>query len=158
MSLPLDQKLRLLCRERMTDVVVQHLITEQETRIQCKDYVKKLAIYKGCLAVQLPKQITIYQLKLGADANDMLYTPVAVIEQELECNLLVVTAQHLTLCQVCPLYVQPHVYTGDDAAVILFTCSYLCPNASCTSGKLQYTFAPPAMPVEAGRKLSYVDT
>lgn len=85
----------------MTDVVVQHLTTEQEVRIECKDYVKKLAIYKGCLAVQLPKQITIYQLKPGADANDMLYTPVAVIEQELECNLLVVTAQHLTLCQVC---------------------------------------------------------
>lgn len=86
----------------MTDVVVQHLITNQDIRIQCKDYVKKLAVYKGCLAVQLPKQITIYQLKLGADADDMLYTPVAVIEQELECNLLVVTAQHLTLCQVCP--------------------------------------------------------
>ncbi|KAL3157461.1 hypothetical protein ABBQ32_011928 [Trebouxia sp. C0010 RCD-2024] len=86
-------------REHMTDVVVQHLITNQDIRIQCKDYVKKLAVYKGCLAVQLPKQITIYQLKLGADSDDMLYTPVAVIEQELECNLLVVTAQHLTLCQ-----------------------------------------------------------
>ena len=59
----------------MTDVVVQHLITNQDIRIQCKDYVKKLAVYKGCLAVQLPKQITIYQLKLGADSDDMLYTP-----------------------------------------------------------------------------------
>lgn len=85
----------------MTDVVVQHLTTEQKIRIECKDYVKKLAIYRGCLAVQLPKQIIIYQLKPEADANDMTYMPVAVIEQELECNLLVVTAQHLTLCQVC---------------------------------------------------------
>ena len=85
----------------MTDVVVQHLTTEQKVRIECKDYVKKLAVYKGCLAVQLPKQIIVYQLKEGADANNMLYTPMAVIEQELECNLLVVTAQHLTLCQVC---------------------------------------------------------
>ena len=87
----------------MTDVVVQHLTTEQKIRIECKDYVKKLAIYKGCLAVQLPKQIIIYQLKQEADADDMSYMPVAVIEQELECNLLVVTAQHLTLCQVCHL-------------------------------------------------------
>ena len=88
------------CREHMTDVVIQHLTTEQKVRIQCNDYVKKLAVYKDCLAVQLPKRITVYQLKDGADASDMRYKPMNVIEQELECNLLVVTAHHLTLCQV----------------------------------------------------------
>ncbi len=91
------------CREHMTDVVIQHLTTEQKVRIQCNDYVKKLAVYKDCLAVQLPKRITVYQLKAGADATDMRYKPVNVIEQELECNLLVVTAHHLTLCQVSRL-------------------------------------------------------
>ena len=91
------------CREHMTDVVIQHLTTEQKVRIQCNDYVKKLAVYKDCLAVQLPKRITVYQLKAGADATDMQYKPVNVIEQELECNLLVVTAHHLTLCQVSHL-------------------------------------------------------
>lgn len=92
------------CREHMTDVVIQHLTTEQKVRIQCNDYVKKLAVYKDCLAVQLPKRITVYQLKAGADATDMQYKPVNVIEQELECNLLVVTAHHLTLCQVSRLF------------------------------------------------------
>jgi hypothetical protein len=100
------------CREHMTDVVIQHLTTEQKVRIQCHDYVKKLAVYKDCLAVQLPKRITVYQLKAGADATDMRYKPVNVIEQELECNLLVVTAHHLTLCQVCPLL--SHVFKGLD--------------------------------------------
>ncbi|KAL0031263.1 hypothetical protein WJX77_012099 [Trebouxia sp. C0004] len=90
---------RYAFREHMTDVVIQHLTTEQKVRIQCNDYVKKLAVYKDCLAVQLPKRITVYQLKAGADASDMQYKPVNVIEQELECNLLVVTAHHLMLCQ-----------------------------------------------------------
>ena len=88
------------CREHMTDVVVQQLTTEQKICIKCNDYVKKLAVYKDCLAVQLPKSITIYQLSSGANADNMQYKPVAVIEQALECNLLVITADHLTLCQV----------------------------------------------------------
>ena len=85
----------------MTDVVVQDLTTEQKVRIPCNDYVKKLAVYRDCLAVQLPHSITIYQLNsttLGTER--MQYTPIAVVEQQLECNLLVITAEHLTLCQV----------------------------------------------------------
>ena len=84
----------------MTDVVVQQLTTEQKSCIKCNDYVKKLAVYKDCLAVQLPKSIIIYQLSSGADADNTQYKPMAVIEQALECNLLVITADHLTLCQV----------------------------------------------------------
>jgi hypothetical protein len=30
----------------MTDVIVQHLITEQKVRIKCRDYVKKIAVYR----------------------------------------------------------------------------------------------------------------
>jgi len=30
----------------MTDVIIQHLITEQKVRIKCRDYVKKIAVYK----------------------------------------------------------------------------------------------------------------
>jgi hypothetical protein len=41
-------------RDTMTDVIIQHLITEQKVRIKTRDYVKKIAVYKARLAVQLP--------------------------------------------------------------------------------------------------------
>jgi intraflagellar transport protein 122 len=33
-------------RDTMTDVIIQHLITEQKVRIKTRDYVKKIAVYK----------------------------------------------------------------------------------------------------------------
>ena len=35
----------------MTDVVVHHLLTEEKVSIQCRDLIKKIAIYKHRLAV-----------------------------------------------------------------------------------------------------------
>lgn len=35
----------------MTDVIIQHLLTEQKVRIKCRDLIKKIAIYKHRLAV-----------------------------------------------------------------------------------------------------------
>jgi hypothetical protein len=46
----------------MTDVIIQNLTTEQKIRIKCRDYVKKIAIYRERLAVQLPSMILIYEL------------------------------------------------------------------------------------------------
>jgi len=37
-------------RETMTDVVLQHLITDQKIRVRCKDLVKKIAVYR-CVRV-----------------------------------------------------------------------------------------------------------
>ena len=84
----------------MTDVVIQHLTTEQKVRIKCRDYVRKLAIYRDTLAVQLPQRVIIYELEPGAAADDMHYKVATRIMQQLDCNLLVVTAKHITLCQV----------------------------------------------------------
>lgn len=39
----------------MTDVIIQHLITEQKVRIKCRDLIKKIAIYKHRLAVSIRK-------------------------------------------------------------------------------------------------------
>ena len=50
---------RYAFRENMTDVIIQHLITEQKVRIKCRDYVKKIAVYKDRLAVQLPDRVII---------------------------------------------------------------------------------------------------
>jgi hypothetical protein len=37
---------RYAYRDSMTDVIIQHLITEQRVRIRTRDYIKKISIYK----------------------------------------------------------------------------------------------------------------
>uniref|UniRef100_A0A8W4FP55 Intraflagellar transport protein 122 homolog n=1 Tax=Sus scrofa TaxID=9823 RepID=A0A8W4FP55_PIG len=89
---------RYAYRDNMTDVIVQHLITEQKVRIKCKELVKKIAIYKNRLAVQLPEKIVIYEL-YSDDSSDMHYRVKEKIVRKFECNLLVVCANHIILCQ-----------------------------------------------------------
>eukprot|EP01006_Ploeotia_vitrea_P032643 TRINITY_DN64821_c0_g1_i1.p1 TRINITY_DN64821_c0_g1~~TRINITY_DN64821_c0_g1_i1.p1 ORF type:complete len:1202 (-),score=127.96 TRINITY_DN64821_c0_g1_i1:106-3711(-) len=85
-------------RDYMTDVIIQQLVTEKKLRIRCKDYVKKIAIYKDRLAVQLPDRITIYELYYD-DSYEMKHKLKERIMKKLECNLLVVTSMHIVLCQ-----------------------------------------------------------
>ncbi|KAG8240368.1 hypothetical protein J437_LFUL002509, partial [Ladona fulva] len=89
---------RYAYRENMTDVIIQHLLTEQKVRIKCRDLVKKIAIYKHRLAVQLPERVVIYELYAG-DTSGMHYRVKDKINKKLDCNLLVVCADHLVLCQ-----------------------------------------------------------
>jgi intraflagellar transport protein 122 len=77
---------------------VQHLITEQKVRIKCRDHVKKIAVYKDRLAVQLMEKVIIYELAHGEDPYDMHYRVKQRIHKALDCNLLVVTSQHVLLC------------------------------------------------------------
>lgn len=89
---------RYAYRDSMTDVIVQHLITEQKVRIKCHELVKKIAIYRNRLAIQLPEKIRIYEL-YSDDSSDMHYRPKEKISRKFECNLLVVCSQHIILCQ-----------------------------------------------------------
>ena len=89
---------RYAYRDTMTDVIVQHLITEQRVRIKCKNYVKKIAVYRDRLAVQLPEVVIIYEL-MHDDRREMRYRVRKRIHEKLECNLLVVTSLHVILCQ-----------------------------------------------------------
>mmetsp|Transcript_26127 Transcript_26127/g.60322 ORF Transcript_26127/g.60322 Transcript_26127/m.60322 type:complete len:1204 (+) Transcript_26127:58-3669(+) len=88
---------RYAYRDFMTDVIIQHLVTEQKVRIKCRDYVKKIAVYKNRLAVQLPDRVLVYELT-GEDENDMHYKVQEKIHKALDCNLLVVTYVHIILC------------------------------------------------------------
>ena len=88
---------RYAFRSNMTDVIIQHLSTEQRAKIKCRDYVKKISIYKDRLAVQLPDRIIIYEL-FHDDAGDMHYRIKDKLFKDVECNLLVVTSQHIILC------------------------------------------------------------
>jgi hypothetical protein len=66
----------------------------------CRDYVKKVAVYKDRVAVQLPSRVVLYKLDSSADDMDMQYRSAAKINQKMECNLLVVASNHILLCQV----------------------------------------------------------
>ncbi|XP_029457277.1 intraflagellar transport protein 122 homolog isoform X3 [Rhinatrema bivittatum] len=89
---------RYAYRDSMTDVIVQHLITEQKVRIKCRELVKKIAIYKNRLAIQMPEKILIYEL-YSDDTSDMHYRVKEKMVKKFECNLLVVCSQHIILCQ-----------------------------------------------------------
>jgi len=89
---------RYAYREAMTDVIIQHLVTEQKVRIRCKDYVKKISVYRDRLAVQIPERVLIYEVS-HEDPLDMHYKNIEKIKRRFECSLLVVTANHIILCQ-----------------------------------------------------------
>ncbi|KAI6077329.1 Intraflagellar transport protein 122-like protein isoform X1 [Aix galericulata] len=89
---------RYAYRDSMTDVIVQHLITEQKVRIKGRELVKKIAIYKNRLAIQMPEKILIYEL-YSDDSSDMYYRVKEKIVKKFECNLLVVCSDHIILCQ-----------------------------------------------------------
>lgn len=89
---------RYAYRDGMTDVIVQHMVTEQRVRLKLRAYVKKISVYTNRLAVQLPDSVRIYELAEGGDQFSMHYRPMRRIQRPIECNLLVVTSQHVTLC------------------------------------------------------------
>lgn len=95
-------------RESMTDVIIHNLITEVKVRIKCKDLVKKLAVYKDNLAIQLPDKVVIYEI----DSNDpktMTYKGKKSISKKFDCNLFVITSENLILC-----YVSNFIYVLKD--------------------------------------------
>lgn len=88
---------RYASRYTITEVIIQHLLTEQVVRIQTWDCVKKIAIYRCRLAIQLPNCVLVYET-LNDDPYDMRYHLRTKIAGKMECNLLVVTSRHIILC------------------------------------------------------------
>jgi intraflagellar transport protein 122 len=62
--------------------------------------VKKVAVYKEAVAVQLPSRVVLYTAEPGAGELGMQYRSAAKINKQMDCSLLVVTSQHVVLCQV----------------------------------------------------------
>eukprot|EP01135_Chromosphaera_perkinsii_P010267 Nk52_evm9s2085 gene=Nk52_evmTU9s2085 len=89
---------RYAFRDNMTDVIIQNLVSEQRARIKCRDLVKKIAVYKDRLAVQLPDRVLIYEHYNEDGDSDMHYKIKERMHQTLECNLLVVTSFNIILC------------------------------------------------------------
>ena len=60
---------RFAVREHMTDVVVHHMHVEKRVRIKSRDYVRKVAIYRDRLAIQLPDRINVRELHKRDDSS-----------------------------------------------------------------------------------------
>jgi intraflagellar transport protein 122 len=61
--------------------------------------VKKLAVYKNRLAVQLPDKVIIYEIESN-DSKDMNYKGKKSISKKFDCNLFFVTHENLIICEV----------------------------------------------------------
>ncbi|KAJ8666894.1 hypothetical protein QAD02_008556 [Eretmocerus hayati] len=88
-------KNRYAYRENMTDVIIQHLLTNQKVRIKCKDLIKKIAVYRDRLAVQLSDRVIIYEPT--GNTEDMHYRIRDKLIQTFDCSHLVVTTNNLIL-------------------------------------------------------------
>uniref|UniRef100_A0A146KPJ0 Intraflagellar transport protein 122 homolog n=3 Tax=Lygus hesperus TaxID=30085 RepID=A0A146KPJ0_LYGHE len=95
-------------REHLTDVIIHNLLTDQKLKIKCRDLVKKIAIYKHRLAVQLGDRVTIYELYLGD--GGMHYRLKERLPTKVECSMLVVCTNHIVLCHDSRL--QSIAFTG----------------------------------------------
>ncbi|VDD89863.1 unnamed protein product [Enterobius vermicularis] len=91
-------KERYAYRENMTEVVVQHFGKQTSVKLHCNDLVKKIAIYRNKLAVQLSDRIHIYRQIMEREDGKMEYRLVEKIIGSFDCSLLVVCMQHIILC------------------------------------------------------------
>ncbi|KAH9582225.1 WD40 repeat [Trypanosoma melophagium] len=85
-------------RDKMTDIVVHQLTLDKKLRIPCNDYVRKLAMYRDRLAVQLQDRFVVFELFYD-DEREMRFQDIAHIRKKLDCNLLCVTFNAILICQ-----------------------------------------------------------
>ena len=88
---------RYAYRDLMTDVIIQHLVTETRVKIRCRDHIKRIAIYKDRLAVQLTEKLIVYTVN-NEDPTDMKYKAYRKISKKIDCTQLLVLAHHLVVC------------------------------------------------------------
>ncbi|KAK7605351.1 hypothetical protein V9T40_007209 [Parthenolecanium corni] len=84
-------------RERMTDVIVQNLITNEKILLKCRDWIRKVAVYKNRLAILLPSKVVVYELN-SKESSQMHYQIKAKLNKSFDCSLLVVCNEHLIFC------------------------------------------------------------
>ena len=119
---------RYAYREHMTDVIVQHMLSEKRVRIKCRDYVKKIAVYKDRLAVQLPDRICVYELHRrdeGAGIDLHYRARKEKIYTSAPCHLLVVTAEHIVMCHERKLQMYSFAGTKEREWVLADVIRYI---------------------------------
>ncbi|PFH37462.1 WD domain, G-beta repeat-containing protein [Besnoitia besnoiti] len=84
-------------RDRLTEVVIQHMRLEQSVRIRCRSLVKKVAVFKESLAILLSGEVVIYSSN-PKNPDHMNYQETHRIKQPFDCSLMLVTSTYLVRC------------------------------------------------------------
>ncbi len=86
---------RYAYRENLTEVVVQHLVSDRKVRIKCRDLVQKLSLYRNKLAVQLTDKTCIYESNAEDNFDMHFRLRRERIAMDIPCDHMVVTSNHL---------------------------------------------------------------
>uniref|UniRef100_A0A0N4UQ01 Intraflagellar transport protein 122 homolog n=1 Tax=Dracunculus medinensis TaxID=318479 RepID=A0A0N4UQ01_DRAME len=101
-------KERYAYRENMTEVIVQHLGRQTSVRLKCNDLVRKVAVYKDRLAIQLNDRVDIYREYADRDDGQLEYKLTDRVNHAFDCSLLVICIKHFILCQESRLQCYDH--------------------------------------------------
>jgi hypothetical protein len=89
-------------RQSLTEVAVLDLSRGSRACVSFDGCVRRLAVHGARLAAALPGRVVIHEAAEPAKlaAGGLAYRPIATLPRPLDCNLLMLTAQRLVLCQV----------------------------------------------------------
>ena len=59
-------------QENLTEIIIHSLSTDKKVRIKCKDLIRRVALYKNKLAIQLSDRVCVYESSAD-DSNDLHY-------------------------------------------------------------------------------------
>ena len=91
---------RYAYRENLTEIIVHNLVTDRKVRIKCKDLIRRIALFKNKLAVQLTDRVCIYESNPD-DFTDMHFRlrKERITISDKGCDSIGVTTQHLLFCK-----------------------------------------------------------
>ncbi len=76
------------------DIMIHNLISSNKTRIKCKKYIRKLAVYKNLVAALTIDKVCVYELNPDETAKSPKY----YVKWDGDVNLILLTSNHLLIC------------------------------------------------------------
>ncbi len=86
---------KYIYRQNLMDIIIHNLSTNNKTKIKCKKFIKKLAVYKNLIAAMISDRVLIYE----QNQEDISKSPKYQIKVEGEINLILLSSCHLFMCQ-----------------------------------------------------------
>jgi intraflagellar transport protein 122 len=81
-------------RQNLMDIIIHNLSTNTKSKIKCKKYIRKLAVYKDLVAALTSDKVLVYQL----NEEETSKSPKYVIPWEGDLNLILISSSHLFIC------------------------------------------------------------